>query len=148
MPASMVRVEVIGFKKVSQGQLGEGLAFFRWGMGDRVAGLPEGTFRGSIDFQMRLPWGWRAHGKALSYGSRLCHRDQRCSDFVASSEVAEIPVRLLPKFWRGQSVFCNCEALEDAVDRGPVLGRHSHLVAGPRISSPSVAVPAELPVKP
>jgi len=24
-------------------------------MGDRVAGLPEGTFSGSIDFQMRLP---------------------------------------------------------------------------------------------
>jgi len=27
------------------------LLFFGWGMGDRVAGLPEGTFSGSIDFQ-------------------------------------------------------------------------------------------------
>jgi len=27
-----------------------GLLFFGWGMGDRVAGLPEGTFRGSINF--------------------------------------------------------------------------------------------------
>ena len=44
--------EVVGFKQVSQGRLGEGVAFF--GMGDRVAGLPEGTFRGSIDFHMRL----------------------------------------------------------------------------------------------
>ena len=33
---------------------GRGLLFFGWGMGDRVAGLPEGTFSGSIDFQMRL----------------------------------------------------------------------------------------------
>ena len=45
----MVWVEVVGFKQVSQGRLGEGVAFF--GMGDRVAGLPEGTFSGSIDFQ-------------------------------------------------------------------------------------------------
>jgi len=33
------------------------LLFFGWGVGDRVAGLPEGTLSGSIDFQMRLPWG-------------------------------------------------------------------------------------------
>jgi len=37
-------------------------------MGDRVAGLPEGAFRGSIDFQMRLPCfcsGVFLHGKAV-----------------------------------------------------------------------------------
>ena len=56
MPASMAWAEVVGFKQVSQSQSGAGLAFFGWSMGDRVAGLPEGTFRGSIDFQVRLPW--------------------------------------------------------------------------------------------
>ena len=56
LTASMVWVEVVGFKQVSQSQSGEGLAFFGWSMGDRVAGLPEGTFSGSIDFQMRLAW--------------------------------------------------------------------------------------------
>ena len=53
----MVWVEGVGFKQVSKIQSGEGLAFFGWGRGDRVAGLPEGTFCGWIDFQMRLPWG-------------------------------------------------------------------------------------------
>ena len=55
MPALVAWVEVVGFKQVSQGQLSEGLAFFDGVSGDQVAGLPEGAFSGSIDFQMRLP---------------------------------------------------------------------------------------------
>ena len=51
----MAWVEVVGFKQVSQGQLGEGLAFYDGVMGDQVAGLPEDTFSGWINFQMRLP---------------------------------------------------------------------------------------------
>ena len=42
---------------------GRGLLFFGWGMGNRVAGLPEGTFSGSIDFQMHLPWELAAFGE-------------------------------------------------------------------------------------
>ena len=59
----MVWVEVIGFKQVSQGQLSEGLAFFDGVSGDQVAGLPEGAFSGSIDFQMHLPWELAAFGE-------------------------------------------------------------------------------------
>ena len=56
LPASMVRVEVIGFKQVSQSQLAEGLAFLTGYPGIRLqACLKAHSVVGSI-FKMRLPW--------------------------------------------------------------------------------------------
>ena len=66
MPALVAWAEVVGFKQVSQGRLGEGVAFFGWGMGDRVAGLPEGTFSGSIDFQNAFAMRRRGVVKCIS----------------------------------------------------------------------------------
>ena len=45
---------------------GRGLLFFGWGMGDRVAGLPEGTFSGSIDFQNAFAMRRGGVGKCIS----------------------------------------------------------------------------------
>jgi len=102
----MVRVEVVGFKKVSQGQSGEGLAFFGWGMGDRVAGLPEGAFSGSIDFQMRLPWGVNgvrlpfSHAAAVNIppvpGFRLMNRPRKANADPSTHHPPPPPQRRRP----------------------------------------------------
>jgi len=51
---------------------GRGLLFFGWGMGNQVAGLPEGTFRGSIDFQNAFALGDKSavwHPAALPFST-------------------------------------------------------------------------------
>ena len=45
---------------------GRGLLFFGWGMGNQVAGLPEGTFSGSIDFQNAFAMRRRGVVKCIS----------------------------------------------------------------------------------
>jgi len=59
-------LELSSLVKVSWGR---GLLFFGWGMGNQVAGLTEGTFSGSINFQMRLPWGESPQGKQTKTAS-------------------------------------------------------------------------------
>jgi hypothetical protein len=47
--------KLLDLSRLAKVSRGRGLLFFDGVSGDQVAGLPEGTFSGSIDFQMRLP---------------------------------------------------------------------------------------------
>jgi len=79
------------------------LLFFGWGMGNRVAGLPEGTFSGSIDFQNAF---------ALEPGPRLGSlRKSACNSnfyILLIVENDSIPLKDQLLKVREDTVSCDC----------------------------------------